>query len=106
MTTTNSQNIENIKQIIEDAEGDSLEGLQWNADRGEYLQILAGAGWEDDMAGVTIDEQGQTWIDGDVVAEVVRDARYSTLVDAGYSTEVASTQRGGFDRQAAEAIIG
>lgn len=94
-----------IKQIIEDADAESYYGIEWHADRNEYLQVQTSAGWEEDMAGVTVDQQGRVWIDEDAVAESAQDRRVEALLEAGYSTELAGTQRLGYDEEAARLVL-
>lgn len=100
------QKVRAVKRIVECAEAEALEGLQWHADRGEYLQVQPSAGWvAGEMAGVTVGADGQIWIDGDVVAESVQDRRFEALTEAGYSSELAGSQRRGFDEQEARSLL-
>ncbi len=97
--------IDNIRQIIADADAESFDGLVWRAGRGEYFQRDSSAGWEDGMAGVVVNEYDQVWISADAVAESAQDRRVEALLEAGYSTELAGSQRHGFDREALEGVL-
>lgn len=101
-----TRTIDEVKQIIEDADADSFYGLEYRSDSGEYLQVYNSAGWEEGMAGVMVDDQGQIWIDGDAVAESAQAQRVDALVNAGYSIELAQSQRMGYDDDAARSILG
>lgn len=102
------QTIDAVQKIIGDADAESFYGIEWHADRNAYLQVQASAGWEEGMTGVRTypDHAGHVWIDGDAVAEAAQDKRVEALLEAGYSTELAHSQRFGYDDDAARSILG
>lgn len=86
-----------IQNLLYDAEVEARDGLEhYDPERGAYRVRPCGP-WDDtSVHGVSEDSDG-IWADGDAVDESVQIARVEALIEAGYSTGQAHSQRYGYD---------